>query len=53
MEIDSLWKSFCNEESWKLEWENGKKNGGENEKMNEKRDKNWERNNDGTVKIKK
>ena len=48
MEIDNLWRKFCNEESWKLNWRNKSGNGNEDDKKND-----WKRNDDGTVRIKK
>lgn len=47
MEIDNLWRKFCNEESWKLNW-NKSGNGNEDDKKND-----WKRNDDGTVRVKK
>lgn len=48
MEIDNLWRKFCNEESCKLNWRNKSENRNEDDKKN-----NWKRNDDGTVRIKK
>lgn len=48
MEIDNLWRKFCNVESWKLNWRNKNGNGNEDDKKND-----WKRNDDGTVRIKK
>lgn len=46
MEIDNLWRKFCDEESWKLNWRNKSGNGNEYDKKND-----WKRNDDGTVRV--